>query len=377
MDHIFTVRQVIEKSEEYNKPLFLAFVDYEKAFDSIEYWAVENSLLRSRVDQRYVQVLQNLYRSATMTVRLHENTKPIPVEKGVRQGDVISPKLFTNALEDIFKTLDWVGMGVNINGEYLSHLRFADDIVIVADSRDHLQKMLRDLYEASLRVGLRMNRDKTKVMMTDCRAQPISIGDEEIETVKEYTYLGQIIRLGRQTLLKEVERRIQLGWAAFGKLESVLKSSHPQCLKTKMFNQCILPVMTYGCETWTLTVDIAHRLQVAQRAMERAMLGISLRDKIRNTDIRKRTRVADITAKVAKLKWRWAGHVARREDNRWSNRVLNWRPYTGKRSVGRPPARWSDDIRCVAGNKWMRVAGSREDWSIMGEAYVQQWTKMR
>lgn len=51
-----------------------------------------------------------------------------------RQGDVISPKLFTNALEDIFKTLHWKGRGVNIDGKFLSHLRFANHIVIVAET---------------------------------------------------------------------------------------------------------------------------------------------------------------------------------------------------------------------------------------------------
>ncbi|CAH2248728.1 jg17521 [Pararge aegeria aegeria] len=50
----------------------------------------------------------------------------------------------------------------------------------------------------------------------------------------------------------------------------------------KVFDQCVLPVMTYGAETWTLIARLIHKLQVAQRAMVRAMLGISLRDKIRN-----------------------------------------------------------------------------------------------
>ncbi|CAG9116278.1 unnamed protein product [Plutella xylostella] len=52
---------------------------------------------------------------------------------------------------------------------------------------------------------------------------------------------------------KEAARRIQLGWAAFGKLRHIFSSAIPQSLKTKVFNQCVLPVMTYGAETWTLT----------------------------------------------------------------------------------------------------------------------------
>ncbi|CAH2222158.1 jg26044 [Pararge aegeria aegeria] len=148
---------------------------------------------------------------------------------------------------------------------------------------------------------------------------------------------------------KEVNRRIQIGWAAFGKLRNIFSSKIPQCLKTKVFEQCVLPVMTYGIETWPLTMGLIRRLRVTQRAMERAMLGVSLRDQIE--EIRRRTRVTDIAQRVAKLKWQWAGHIARRTDGRWGLKVLEWRPRTGKRSVGRPRTRWTDDIRRVA---WSR-----------------------
>jgi hypothetical protein len=51
-----------------------------------------------------------------------------------------------------------------------------------------------------------------------------------------------------------------------------------------------------------------------------------------------------------------------------------WRPRLGKRSVGRPQARWSDDLRRTAGRSWMRVAEDRARWREVGEAYGQQWT---
>ncbi|XP_063630801.1 zinc finger protein 135-like [Cydia splendana] len=150
VDHIHTLRQVIQKTEEYNLPLCLAFVDYEKAFDSIETWAVLQSLQRCQVDYRYIEVLKCLYENATMSVRLQDrNSKPIPLQRGVRQGDVISPKLFTAALEDVFKTLDWRRLGININGEYITHLRFADDIVILAETTEDLSMMLDDLNNMS------------------------------------------------------------------------------------------------------------------------------------------------------------------------------------------------------------------------------------
>ena len=376
IDHIFTLRQVIQKTEEYNQPLCLAFVDYEKAFDSIETWAVLQSLQRCHIDHRYIEVLKCLYENATMSVRIQDQyTKPIQLQRGVRQGDVISPKLFTAAMEDAFKLLDWEGLGININGEYITHLRFADDIVVMAESMEALSTMLEDLNRVSQQVGLKMNMDKTKVMSNvHVRPTPVLVGSSVLEVVDEYIYLGQTVRLGRSNFEKEVNRRIQLGWAAFGKLREIFSSKIPQCLKTKVFDQCVLPVMTYGTETWSLTMGLLRKLRITQRAMERAMLGVSLRDRLRNEYIRKRTKVTDIALRICRLKWQWAGHIARRTDGRWGGKVLEWRPRTGKRSVGRPPTRWSDDLVRCAGSGWMRKARDRSLWKSMGEAYVQQWT---
>ncbi|CAK1587865.1 unnamed protein product [Parnassius mnemosyne] len=60
IDHIHTLRQIVQKSEEYNLPLCLAYVDYEKAFDSVEIWTVLQSLQRCQVDCQYIEVLKYL-----------------------------------------------------------------------------------------------------------------------------------------------------------------------------------------------------------------------------------------------------------------------------------------------------------------------------
>ncbi|XP_028175804.1 uncharacterized protein LOC114364024 [Ostrinia furnacalis] len=202
----------------------------------------------------------------------------------------------------------------------------------------------------------------------------VSVINSVKTVVDNYVYLGQTVQLGRSNFEKEVNRRIQLGWAAFGKLREILTSEIPQCLKTKVFDQCVLPVMVYGSETWSLTMGLIRRLKVTQRAMERAMLGVSLRDRIRNEEIRRRTRVTDIARRIAKIKWQWAGHIARRADGRWGRKVLEWRPRAGRRSVGRPPTRWTDDLVKVAGSTWMQAAQDRSLWKSLGEAFVQQWT---
>ncbi|CAH2263211.1 jg24020 [Pararge aegeria aegeria] len=78
------------------------------------------------------------------------------------------------------------------------------------------------------------------------------------------------------------------------------------------------------------------------------MLGVSLRDQIRNEEIRRRTSVTDINQRFRKLKWQWVGHIARTTDRLWDPKVLEWRPRTGKRSVGQS-TRWTEDIKRVLG----------------------------
>ena len=150
-----------------------------------------------------------------------------------------------------------------------------------------------------------------------------------------------------------------MGWSAFGKQSSVMKSNLPISLKRKVYNQCILPVLTYGSETWSLTKVLERKLQSAQRGMERIMFGITWRDKKRASWIREQTKVEDILTTIKRKKWTWARHIMRRTDNRWTIRVTEWQPRDGKRRQGRQRTRWKDEIRSFAGVAWNRRAADR------------------
>ena len=134
----------------------------------------------------YVNVLKHIYKQAKSFIRLHKDSKPFQVSRGVRQGDTSSPKLFTACLEKVFRKLNWSRRGILIDGEYLSHLRFADDIIIFTRNIAELHEMLQELNQASLEVGLSMNFKKTKIMRNkhaEDTNRKITIDSNEIEEV--------------------------------------------------------------------------------------------------------------------------------------------------------------------------------------------------
>ncbi|KAK6736837.1 hypothetical protein RB195_019497 [Necator americanus] len=105
LNHIQTVSRAIEVCRECRLPLVLAFVDYEKAFDSVETNAILSPLVDEGVDASYEKTLANCYERCTTRIQLVHRPLTIPIGKGVRRGDTISPKLFTAALQWMMKSL--------------------------------------------------------------------------------------------------------------------------------------------------------------------------------------------------------------------------------------------------------------------------------
>ena len=84
-----------------------------------------------------------------------------------------------------------------------------------------------------------------------------------------YKYLGQTMYM-KEATKEKIEERIRSGWNSFGKYRDILQNREiPQNLKKKVFDQCILPTMTYGSQTWKLTKENIRKIRTAQRKMER------------------------------------------------------------------------------------------------------------
>ena len=294
IDHLQSVVQILEKTNEYKIPIHMAFVDYEKAFDSVLHKAVFEALKQHSVEEKYINILKETYDGGTAQVRNESLCRKVKIMKGVRQGDTLSPVMFTAALEEIFRRME-VEVGININGERMNNLSFADDIILFAEKEEDLSKLLNDLNKERRKDGTKMNRKKTKIMCNEIarkrKRKGIIVDGEQLEEVDEYKYLGRLLTPGNE-MAKEIDERVTSAWKRFGQYSTFLRDQRmPMCLKRKIMNTVILPSMTYGAETWSLTNRQREKLAVTQRSMERSMLGVTRRDKFRNEDLRSITNV--------------------------------------------------------------------------------------
>ena len=140
------------------------------------------------------------------------------------------------------------------------------------------------------RLHLSPERPLSCNLRTQDTTENIQINETEIEKVTNYKFLGQKIAMENRAK-QEVSIKIKAGWSVSGKYREIFQDKHlPMSLKRKVFNQCVLPAMTYGCQTWSLAKALVKKRETSQRAMERRMLNATLKDRIRNTNIRQRTR---------------------------------------------------------------------------------------
>ncbi|KAE9418752.1 hypothetical protein Angca_003370, partial [Angiostrongylus cantonensis] len=119
-------------------------------------------------------------------------------------------------------------------------------------------------------------------------------------------------------------------WGASESIEDVVRKTKNTRLRAHLFGSTVFPALPYASETWSL--------------LERAMLGVSrftqVRDGIRSSDLRQRSKIKDAVLYAEQSMIRWAGYLMRMNDNRWTRAVSDWIPWDVKRTAGRPPTRW-------------------------------------
>ncbi|KAI5737636.1 hypothetical protein M8J76_015259 [Diaphorina citri] len=367
IDHIHSVNQIIEKSHEYNVNIYISFVDYKKAFDSIKHSAIWDSLKTFGIEPIYIRVLKEIYNNTRAFISLDRNGRQFNIQKGVRQGCPWSADLFNGVLETIFRDLRWETYGLSIDGRKINHLRFADDVVLFSDNHKDLEHMVNELREQSLLRGLEMNISKTKVM-TNSKKEKIILGQEELKYEETYTYLGQNISI-KKHLDEEIHRRINLAWGKYWALKKLVKGKLPPKIKGEILQTCIFPTLIYGCQAWAMNQSHKQKIASTQNKMMRSILNIKLSQKIRTKNIENRLQVKRAEQIATELKFKWAGHMMRTNDNRWSKSLTEWIPRDKKRNRGRQRKRWKDEIVEKAGKTWTRRTQNREEWKSISESH--------
>ena len=141
--------------------------------------------------------------------------------------------------------------GIQIVGRNINNLRYADDTTLMAESEEELKSLLMKVKEESEKVGLKLNIQKTKIMVSG----PITswqIDGETLETVADFIFLGSKITVDGDCS-HEIKRRLLLGRKIMTKLDSIVKSRDITLpTKVRLVKSMVFPVVMYRCESWTV-----------------------------------------------------------------------------------------------------------------------------
>ena len=253
---IFIIRMIGERTIEMQKDLFMCFIDYQKAFDTVKHADLLAILSRLDIGRKDLRIVRNLYYEQTSAVRVEDElTEYVDIKRGVRQGCVMSPVLFSLYAEIIMREIDDME-GIRIGGQNVNNVRYADDTVLIADSEDKLQRIVERVNAGGEAMGLKINRNKTECMVMSRRSAPtcnISIGNETIQQVNKFKYLGSTITEDGRCE-SEIKQRIGIARSAFIKMRNVISNRHLRvATRIRVIKTYIWSTLLYGCETWTIS----------------------------------------------------------------------------------------------------------------------------
>ena len=384
IDQIFVLRTIVEQSLEWNSSLYINFIDFEKAFDSIHHPSLWKILEAYGFPPKVINILRDMYANNQCCVR-HDGQQSewFHVKTGVRQGCVISPILFLvvidwvmkRATEDKPRGIVW-GLTARLEDS-----DFADDIALLSHAQKDIQEKTDRVDKTARSVGLKIHPDKTKMMkMKNKSAAKTNVHGVELEEVEHFKYLGSYISAD-SNIEKEISTRIGLAAQAFSRLQNIWKSSALQTnIKLKIYKSNVRSVLLYAAETWRTNRKIESRLRGFEGRCLRRILRIHWEQHITNKEISRRTGIDNIVDEVKRRRWRWLGHVLRMAKTRHPHAALRWAP-PGKRRRGRPLGTWRrtvEDEMKAEGKTWNELrwlAQDRVGWRRLVGALCSSWSE--
>jgi hypothetical protein len=256
----YVLKSTIDYYNNNGSHVFACFVDFNKAFDNVDYWLLFCKMLDMWDDSKYhsfTLLLANWYNNQFAFVRWHNvQSEHFKVFNGVRQGGILSPLLFRLYVRELICKITDLRVGCNLGGFMINLLCYADDMVLIAPSWRALQYLITCLHLSAADIYMSFNIKKTVCMIFNprCRRKIIcsdfpafSVDSNELQTVSEFKYLGHIISSDCRDDI-DIKREIK---SLFTRC-NILKSRYARCsfaVKIRLFRAyCIC---LYGTALWT------------------------------------------------------------------------------------------------------------------------------
>ena len=198
-----------------------------------------------------------------------------PISNGFKQGDALSPLLFNFTLQYASRRIQVNQDGLKLNGTY-HFLVYADDVYILGGSVHTIKENTQVLIVASKEIGPEANADKTKCMVVSGdqkagRSHSTKVDNRSFERVEQFKYLGTNLT-NQNAIQEEIKSRLKSENACYHSVQDLLsRSLLSKNLKIKIYRTIILPVVLYGCETWSLTLREERRLRVFEARVLRSI----------------------------------------------------------------------------------------------------------
>ena len=297
IQHSVTLVEFINGRMNQDLETFVAFVDIRKAYDSVHHGALMHKLAKAGIHGRSLKFFKSLYKDSKCKILIDGNlTDSIDYQCGVRQGCVSSPMLFDIFVNDMLdemkdynlgveiefydvmnrklfdlvqkgKEQDWIGVQ-NTNPKRVTScftgLLFADDLCLVANNQETLQKQLNFLSSWSDKYGLTFGISKCGVLRFPGPVPQninFKLQNQIIPNLREYRYLGTIID-DKLSFESELNQRIKALTLSLNILRSVvnIRSLNLKSIINLIKAKC-LPAALWGCEVWTRTEQQLYKLQ--------------------------------------------------------------------------------------------------------------------
>ena len=262
-DHIFTLFTLIKKYIKKGKYLYTCFVDFRKAYDTINRNSLKHKLKKFGIEGKFLNIITSIYESTKVSLSYKKKISPPFITSiGLKQGDVLSTIFFNLFINDLPSILGNQSTHFDENEtpeickENVSSLLFADDLAMFSLTQKGLQNKLDILQNYCSQWDLNLNLKKTKIMIFNKQGATIKkfkffFKGEEIDVVNQYTYLGfTFIPSGKKHV--GIENLIKKGKKAWFSIQKMLNKSKEKTIGTylKLIDSLVKPIILYACESW-------------------------------------------------------------------------------------------------------------------------------